>query len=88
VPPTRADIESVRRAVKRLAGEGLIETDHRVATVPCEGIEFGTTRRLLYCRRLLTDNEQAAAAEELAEIRRRSDEAIAQVFATLCGGGS
>jgi hypothetical protein len=71
--PTRAQVESVRRAVKRLAAEDLIDIGHWL-----EPTDDGR-RYMLLCRRWFTEEEIAIQQAEFAEEKKRRDEKLLEL---------
>ena len=96
-PVTRAGLESVRRAVKRLAAEGLAELGWWYERVPIgeprtwiyDGQEHSYQkegeRRRLAARRPLTEAEAAAEAAWRAEQKAKADERYARIVAAATG---
>jgi hypothetical protein len=88
LPPTRAQVESVRRAVKQLAARGLAELDYQSWEGTRDDPRFGRLtvhREMLSVRPVLTDAERDA---ERAEARAASAAAagrIAEMYARLRG---
>jgi aspartate aminotransferase-like enzyme len=68
-PPTRAQIESTRRAVKRLAAEGLIECQRRHWDNRRQGKDWGAS--MLSIRLVPTADEKGAEQAERNQRARR-----------------
>ena len=72
--PTRTATESARRAVKRLAAEGVVELD-AWCWIDRRAVEGRPARRMLYARRALTLEETAAEARHRKAEERRMERA-------------
>jgi hypothetical protein len=80
--PSRAQIESVRRAVKNLGAEGLAEVGYKTWPVARNDPRVGRTEadiRQLSVRPVLTDDEQAAEDADRKAAYQRMGEILSQL---------
>jgi hypothetical protein len=77
-PPTPADLEAIRRAIRTLAARGLVKADHW-AWIDRRHFEHRPARRMLYVRLPLSAEEQ----EREAAWTRREKSRQEKVYARL-----